>query len=459
MKQLYLSATQKSSGKTTLSIGLTRLFYQRGHCVQPFKKGPDYIDPMWLSLAAGRPCYNLDFHTTPAADIYRTFINYAANADISLIEGNVGLFDSIDPRGSYSNAELVKLLQVPLILVIDAKGMGRGIAPLLLGYQTFDPALRIHGVILNQVGGERHANNLRRVIEHYTDLPILGILPRYDELSITERHLGLIPSNEITAAEEQIARIAMRVAAHVDVDALLSLMTTASNPLPTDLIPAVMPSTPPHIRIGIARDCAFGFYYPDDLLALEHAGAELIPFSPVNDPELPTVDALFIGGGFPECYMQALEDNHTMRQAIKNWVADNKPVYAECGGLMYLCQRIHWHGHVNQLCGVLNADIAMHPRPQGRGYVRLRETAAFPWAGDDLIGREVLAHEFHHSSVIKTDPTWQYAYDVLRGSGVDGQHDGIVAQNVLANYAHLRSTGGNNWTGRFVQHICKTLDG
>jgi cobyrinic acid a,c-diamide synthase len=455
MAHLYLAATRKSSGKTTLSIGLTRALRRRGHRVQPFKKGPDYIDPLWLSQAAGRSCLNLDYHTTPADEIVAAFAHALADADLGFVEGNVGLFDSIDLHGANSNAELAKLLGAPVVLVVDVQGMTRGLAPLLLGYVAFDPTLAIAGVILNKVGGDRHEGNLRRVVEHYTDLPVLGSVPRLAGLGIEERHLGLMPSNEASGAETTVERITDLVAEYVDLAAIERLAAAA--PLPA--APAVRPprqvggGTP--VRIGIARDEAFGFYYPDDLAALTRGGAELVPFSPVSDSDLPAVDALLIGGGFPEVRMRELDDNALMRAAVADFIGSGKPAYAECGGLMYLAERLHWHGRSNRMCGVLHADVAMYERPQGRGYVRLAETAAFPWPrpGNRGPGQEIRAHEFHHSAVIDPDPSWVYGYQVLRGAGIDGRHDGIVQGNLLANYAHLRAVGGVGWTDRFLDHV------
>ncbi|KAA6187448.1 cobyrinate a,c-diamide synthase [Thiohalocapsa marina] len=457
MSYLYLSAPSKSSGKTTLSIGLAAELRRRGRRVQPFKKGPDYIDPLWLTEAAGHTCLNLDFNTTPAADITAAFCRQLQGADIGLIEGNVGLFDSVDLHGRHSNAELARLLGAPVVLVVNAQGLGRGIAPLLLGYQAFDPALRIAGVVLNRIGGDRHGGNLRRVVEHYTDIPVLGLVPRAAEVGIEERHLGLMPSNEAGAAAATVERIRALVADHMDMERVEALALDAR--LPSGSAPA--PEQAPvaaDVRIGIARDEAFGFYYPDDLLALQRAGAELVPFSPVHDPQLPPVDGLFIGGGFPEYRMHELERNGSMRAAVADFIAAGGPVYAECGGLMYLARRLHWQGRSSRMCGVLGRDVAMHARPQGRGYVRLRETEQFPWAplpgaSQNSAPREIAAHEFHHSALVDPDPDWRFAYQVLRGTGIDGRHDGVVHNNLLASYAHLRDVGGVGWTARFVEHV------
>jgi len=458
MASLYIAAPQKSSGKTTLSIGLCREFTRRGLAVQPFKKGPDYIDPLWLGQAAGRSCFNLDFHTMSESEIRSAFARELGTADLGLIEGNVGLFDSTRLDGAHSNAELAKLIGAPVVLVVNCHGLARGIAPLLQGYLAFDPGLDIAGVILNKVGGGRHGENLVRVVEHYTDLPVLGLLRRTDEISIDERHLGLMPSNEAEDAEVWIERIRARIADQVDLDRLLGIAERASclQPEPVSIIePAPSGDL---VRIGIARDAAFGFYYPDDLRALAAGGAELVPFSPISDSVLPEVDALFIGGGFPEYRMAELEDNRLMRQAIRDFVADDRPLYAECGGLMYLCSRLCWKGERRSMVGALDADVEMRDRPQGRGYVRLSETEAFPWPRlESAPSDAVAAHEFHHSAILKPDPDWRYGYTVRRGTGIDGSHDGIVQGNLLACYSHLRAVGGNRWTDRFLAHIRRTL--
>jgi cobyrinic acid a,c-diamide synthase len=455
MAHLYISATHKSSGKTTLSIGLCRALSLLGRRVRPFKKGPDYIDPLWLGRAAGRDCLNLDFNTMARDEIRASFAAAMAGADLGLIEGNLGLFDSVDLAGEGSNAALAKLLDAPVILVIDVQGMSRGVAPLLHGYQTFDPDLAIAGVIFNKVGGSRHEANLRRVAEHYTDLPVLGAVHRGAEMQIAERHLGLMPSNETDQAEAQIERIRSFVAAQLDIDRLIAIAEAA--PHAATPVPEVLSAHEGEVvRIAVARDDAFGFYYADDLNALRRAGAQLLEFSPVRDPELPSADGLLIGGGFPEFRMVELEANRSMRASIFDFVASGGPAYAECGGLMYLCRGLRWGNDYRAMCGVLDADTAMHERPQGRGYVRLRETAAFPWPRSSHHGKsEVRAHEFHHSALASPSPSpdWVYGYRVLRGTGIDGKHDAVVHKNLLASYSHLRDVGGTGWTERFVAHV------
>ena len=453
-RRLLISATHKSSGKTTISVGLCAALRQRGLKVQAFKKGPDYIDPIWLTLASGRRCRNLDPYLSDNAEYRGTFRRHAAAADISIVEGNKGLYDGLALDGSNSNAAVAKVLGLPVVLVIDARGMTRGIAPLILGYQAFDRDVRIAGVILNNLGGSRHEAKLRMVIEHYTGVRVLGAVHCDPRLAIVERHLGLLPSNEADGAEQRVNEIAAVIGRQVDLDGVLQLAADVP-PLavPGDTIADPWPPAEGDVRIGVAQDRAFGFYYADDLDALRAAGASLIRFDTLADAQLPNVDALFIGGGFPELFAAELEANASLRARIRAAVEAGLPVYAECGGLMYLARTLTHKGQVFRMVGAIPGDVVMHARPVGRGYVNLQETAAFPWplapAGETI----VRAHEFHYSSLDNLPPDLRCAYTVKRGHGIDGQRDGIVVNNVLASYAHLRSAGGNLWATRFVDFV------
>jgi cobyrinic acid a,c-diamide synthase len=446
MTRLLVSAAHKSSGKTSVAIGLAAALRARGLTVQPFKKGPDYIDPLWLSAAAARACRSLDLYLSPADEVQRTFVAAAAGADVALVEGNKGLYDGLSLDGSNSNAALAKLLELPVVLVLDARGMTRGVAPLILGYQAFDRDIRIAGVILNRLGGARHEAKLRAVIEHYTDVPVLGALHEDARLAIDERHLGLMPATESAQANERIDALAQAVASAVDLDRVLAL-GGACAPRADAAQTAPKPQRR-RLRIGIARDRAFGFYYPEDLEGFERAGAELVFFDALADAHLPPVDALFIGGGFPEVLAAELSANRTLLAEIRNAVEGGLPTYAECGGLMLLARSITWNNVTWPMAGALAADVVMHARPVGRGYVHLRETDACPWPS--RAAGTIRAHEFHHSTLINVDPALRYAYRVERGHGIDGERDGIVYRNTLASYAHLRSVAGNDWPARFV---------
>jgi cobyrinic acid a,c-diamide synthase len=449
MNRLFVSAAHKSSGKTTVCIGLCAALRARGEAVQPFKKGPDYIDPLWLGLAASRPCYNLDAYLMSAEEIRAQVARHMRGATLGIVEGNKGLYDGLDLHGSNSNAAMAALLGTPVVLVIDARGMTRGIAPLILGYQAFDPNIRIAGVILNQLGGSRHEAKLRAVIEHYTGVPVLGAVQHDERMAIAERHLGLVPSNEAEDARRRVDEIAAHIAAQVDLDQLLAVSRQAA-PLQGGEPVADAAGGPP-VRIGIARDAAFGFYYPGDLDALRAAGAELVSFDALHAEHLPPVDGVFIGGGFPETHMEALAANASLRRELHDAIEAGLPAYAECGGLMYLARGIEWNGRAAPMVGVIPADIVMHSRPVGRGYVHLRETGHGLWPRP--AAPLIHAHEFHYSSVENLAPDVEFAYEVERGHGIDGRHDGIVRKNLLASYAHLCDVAGNPWARRFVDFV------
>jgi cobyrinic acid a,c-diamide synthase len=459
MPRLLVSAAHKSSGKTTLTLGLAAALAARGLAVQTFKKGPDYIDPMWLARASGRPCVNLDPYLMPDTEIAACFDRHATGAEIALVEGNKGLYDGLALDGSNSNAALARQLGLPVVLVLDARGMTRGIAPLILGYQAFDRELRIAGVILNQVGGSRHEAKLRAVIEHYTDVPVLGAVARDARLAMPERHLGLMPTAEHDDAAAQVRHLGDIVGTQVDLDRLLTAARSAgpragaaaASPPRRD---AALAAVQPPVRIGIARDRAFAFYYPDDLAALVAAGAQLVPFDTLRDARLPAVDGLFIGGGFPEMFMAELQANVGLRTELREAVDAGLPVYAECGGLMYLARSITWNGRSASMVGAIPGDAVMHERPMGRGYVHLEESAAHPWPAG-AVPAALRAHEFHYSSLENLAPDVGFAYRVRRGHGVDGSRDGIVHRNLLASYAHQRGVGGNAWPARFVAFVRK----
>ncbi len=458
MNRLLISAAHKSSGKTTLSVGLCAAFRAQGKTVQSFKKGPDYIDPMWLSRACGRDCHNLDFYTMQHDEILATLDKYSQTSEISIIEGNKGLYDGLDIEGSNSNAALAQLTQTPVILVIDVQGVTRGIAPLILGYQNFEPDINIAGVIFNQIRGSRHESKLRAVIEHYTDVPVVGAVYHNPELKITERHLGLIPSNEAREADAKVAQIGNLIAEQVDLAKLAQIATSAPKLPAYQFDRQQQTNSKDKVRIAVADDAAFGFYYPEDFEALEAAGAKLFFFDSLNDKQLPDCDALFIGGGFPEANMQALSNNRSLRENIFNAIEKGMPAYAECGGLMYLSRCIHWNEQSHEMVGIIPADTRMYKTPQGRGYIQLTETKNQIWPSV-IESQETLiipGHEFHYSTLENTEPL-KFAYRVVRGTGIDGENDGIVYKNLLANYAHLRDTSTNHWAQRFVEFIRRTL--
>ncbi len=461
MAYLYIAAAHKSSGKTSVAVGLTAALVKRGLVIQTFKKGPDYIDPLWLARAAGKACYNLDFFTQTSIEIEAAFAQKSRNADISIIEGNKGLFDGLDVNGSDSNAALSKLLSVPVVLAIDTGGMTRGIAPLIRGYLDFDREVDIRGVILNKVGGSRHESKLRAALERYTDIEVLGTIGRDVALEIPERHLGLIPANEVDhtgIADTMIGRLATAVSSGVDLDRIIDIAgLPAGKPEPAASSQQQRPRVQPDVRIAIARDAAFGFYYPNDLEAFAAEGAELVAFDALNDTRLPEVDGLFIGGGFPEIYLKELSANQGLLEDIRQALAAGMPAYAECGGLMYLARSIRWRGEKRNMVGVVPADVIVGSRPQGRGYMVLEETGKSPWLSSpcdpDAVTACIPAHEFHYARLENLPDDASYAYRVARGSGIDGRHDGIVVANLLAGFAHHSNTQANPWVRHFVNFV------
>ncbi len=450
MRPLYVSATRQTSGKTAVSIGLCAALTARGIPVQAFKKGPDYIDPLWLARASARPCFNLDFRTMGREEILGYLRQRGSDAGLCLVEGNKGLHDGVDPGGGDSNAALAKLLDAEVVLVVDAQGMTRGVAPLVLGQSAFDAEVRFRGVILNNVRGARHESKLRAALERYTDLEVLGAIPRDPRMRLDMRHLGLVPCTEQPDADRLIAGLAQCLEANVAIDALLPARPPVSARRPAA---AAANAREPDLRIAIARDPAFGFYYPDDLEMLEREGARLLSFDTLRDRALPRADALFIGGGFPERHLAALEANEPLRGEIRRAIDSGMPAYAECGGLMYLTRSIEWKGERRVMVGAIDAETRVHPHPVGRGYTHLAATSEHPWGGHASSPEPFHAHEFHYSELAGLPRETRFGFRVLRGAGVDGEHDGIVVNNVLACYCHQRAVGTRNWARDFVAFI------
>ncbi len=447
VKRVLISAPHRSSGKSTISIGLCAAWQRQGLQVQPFKKGPDYIDPMWLSAATGRDCCNLDFFMMGRKEILRSFGASSRGADLNVIEGNMGFFDGLDLEGSDSTAALSRLLKAPAILVVNARGMTRGVAPLLLGHLQFEPGTPVAGVILNRVRGTRHEKKLKEALDRYAHIAVVGAIPDQKEAIIRERHLGLTPVRESAGLPAVVDRLADLVSTYVDLERIREI-AAAAPPLPV-APQALTPLPPPQVRIGVAWDPAFTFYYPENLRALRAAGAELVFFNTMTEENLPAVNGLYMGGGFPEIFMDELEGNRSLRHEIKGRIEEGLPVYAECGGLMYLSRSISFAGKRCPMVGALPCDVEMKRRPMGHGYVVLRPAGESPWAS---AGVEVRGHEFHHSRVVNLGKV-AFAYKMVRGFGVDGEHDGMVYRNVLASYAHLHIASAPAWAERFVSLV------
>jgi len=449
--RIVVAAPRGRSGKTAVSVGLCAAFRRRGLRVQPFKRGPDFIDPSWLSAAAGCPCRNLDVYLMGEEQVRARFAEGCRGVDLALVEGAMGLFDGLNHKGLGSTAHVARLLRSPVILVVDTSRMTRSVAALVQGYASFDPYLRLAGVVLNNVAGARHEARLRQALAQYTDVPVLGAIPRRKSLAITQRHLGLVPRQEHRDQETVLDSFCQAVLDYLDIDAVRAIAeaapslpgTSASLPSPSEQgVPLAERPT-----IGVAFDAAFSFYYPSNLEALVAAGADLVGINTLEDDALPAVDALYLGGGFPEMFMSELEANEALRDAIRVQAQAGLPIYAECGGLMYLAESIRWGTRFAEMTGVLPVQVEVTDRPQGHGYVRLRALPDNPW----FRNREVVrGHEFHHSRLASAGRA-QFGYRVERGSGIDGAHEGLVQGRVLASYAHLHVASVPTWADRFVE--------
>jgi len=412
--------------------------------VQPFKKGPDYIDPSWLTAASGRGCYNLDPIMAPEEALLALFRRGGQGADVALVEGAMGLYDGYDLSGQGSTARLARLIGSPVILVVNTSRMTRSVAAMIGGYRSFEPETDIAGVILNNVSGSRHEEKLIKAVEQYCGIPVLGSVPRDADLNIAERHLGLVPFPEAEEAGLVVGRIEHRLEGCLDLDRVLAIASSAGAIATAD---AKMPAKKPaRVRIGVIRDRAFNFYYRENLEALGEAGAELVFIDSMRDQYLPDIGGLYIGGGFPELFLKELEANFSLRRCIRQAIEEYLPVYAECAGLMYLCRGIRWHNEQFEMVGVIPAELELCSRPQGHGYVRVEvahENPLFPR------GLTFWGHEFHHSKMSFKDDL-SFAYWVKRGHGIDGRVDGIVYKNVFAAYTHLYAPGVPGWAEALV---------
>jgi len=440
---VLISAPQGRSGKTVVSLALCALLRRRGLSVQPFKKGPDYIDPSWLTGAAGRSCRNLDLFFMPEETLLASFQQACQGADVALIEGAMGLYDGLDSAGWGSTAHLARLLNVPVILVVNAARMTGSIAAMVMGYQRFQPDVKIAGVILNNVSGSRHERKLTTAVEQYCHIPVVGSIPRDTDLYMAERHLGLIPFPEAEKPESTVERICRKLEPHLNID---SILTIAHSFEAAPRIPLTgFKNKTSLAKIGVMLDRVFNFYYPENLEALGRAGADLVFIDSLQD-RLPDVDGLYIGGGFPELFLEELEANRLLRLDIANAIEDGLPVYAECAGLMYLCRSIRWQGQWHEMVGIIPAEVDMSVRPQGHGYVKaevIEENSYFP------VGLTLRGHEFHHSKLSKLDGV-KFAYRIRQGHGIDGEVDGIIYKNVFAAYTHLHALSIPGWAEAFV---------
>jgi cobyrinic acid a,c-diamide synthase len=462
--RIMIAALRGGSGKTILSIGLIAAWRKLGKSIAPFKKGPDYIDAGWLALAAGRPCYNLDSFLLSPTDNLTSFLSHSKDHDISVIEGNRGLFDGIDLEGSTSTAELAKLLQTPVVMCVDCTKITRTMAAVVSGCARFDPDVRIKGIVLNRVANPRHEKKLRDSIEHYSKIPVVGAIPKQSHEYFPERHLGLVPTAEHDWANESIEAIAGIAQKHIDLDAIVKI---AQNAPELNAECGMRPATSsaesnaeferPGIgdrqqkpRIGIIKDSAFQFYYPENIDALVAAGAEIEFISPLEIQALPQLHALYIGGGFPETHAAQLSENIAFSRQLKAMVEDGFPIYAECGGLMYLGEELILEDRSYAMTGILPLVFDFYKRPQGHGYTIVKVDGENPYFP---VGAEIKGHEFHYSrlknwSGQKSDLVFQ----MQRGAGIHEDRDGILYKNVLATYTHIHALGNPEWAEALVRN-------
>ncbi len=452
--RILIAALRGGSGKTIVSLGLIASWRKRGMAISPFKKGPDFIDAGWLALAAGRPCHNLDTFLMPTEKIRLSFTHRTLPSDLAVIEGNRGLYDGIDLEGSTSTSELAKLLQAPVVLIVDCTKSTRTVAAMVLGSVRFDPDVNICGVILNRVGGARHESIIRKTVEQYCALPVLGAIPKIEAEAFPERHMGLVPTPEHVRAGDAIEKAADMAEQYLDIDRLLTIARQAPHlaaPSATgnDKTDFRLARKGPSPRIGVIRDAAFQFYYPENLEALEASGAEILMLSALSDPGLPSLDGLYIGGGFPETQGEALADNKRFRRDVRRLAEKGLPIYAECGGLMYLGESLVLDGVTYPMVGLLPIIFGFSKRPQGHGYTVFEVEKPNPYFKP---GTRVRGHEFHYSNVLE----WRgkpadLAFRMIRGGGLDGKGDGVCYKNTLATYSHIHALGTPSWAEAMVQ--------
>lgn len=451
LPRVLIAGTHSGVGKTTLTLALMSGLQDRGLRVQGFKVGPDYIDPSHHAAVTGRPSRNLDTWMMGNSACRETFLHAVSGAnaaDISIIEGVMGLYDGHrDGSGVGSTAELAKLLHAPVILLVDARGIAQSAAALVMGYRDFDKEVNISGVILNNVSGENHFRFLKLPIERHCDLPVLGYLKRELQITLPERHLGLVTSAEYTESAAHYSRLTVALE-HIDIERIIGIADSAQDmPLGQGNL-FCHPKERVSTRIALARDAAFSFYYEDNLDILRLCGAEIVPFSPISDPALPPdIDAVYIGGGFPELYAGKLESNESMRADIKAAADRGVAIYAECGGMMYLLERlIDFEGNSYKMSGVLPGTAKMTEKRQDLGYVDVRSV------NDNILcakGEVFRGHTFHWSSLMDIPEETTFAYEVSR-LDEEARPDGICKDNVLASYTHVHFAGSPHMAMRLL---------
>ncbi|WP_277058617.1 cobyrinate a,c-diamide synthase [Trichlorobacter lovleyi] len=453
--RFMIAGTGSGVGKTSLTLGLVAALKRRGLAVQTFKVGPDFLDPTWLAMASGRPCYNLDGWMCGEAYVRRLFSEKCRDADIAIIEGVMGLFDGADPATSEgSSAEIARWLATPVLLTVNAHGVARTLAATVAGFCSFEPDVQIAGIIANQTGSDRHAEWLTAALQAADLPPLAGAVPRNSLPRLPSRHLGLVTAGGETCTPQLLLELADQVERSLQLDTLLGLAAAAPE---MQRAPIVRPDrSPSSVRIGVAEDAAFHFYYPDNLEALEAHGAELMRFSPLTDSALPPdLDGIYLGGGYPEAHAAQLAANVQMLAALRSFTASGRPLYAECGGLMYLSSGIELlDGSRHAMAGILPFWTRMLPKRKALGYVEVTQAQAtlLGAAGQTLRG-----HEFHYSELIEEPvATEARPYLVRKRRVAQTIQDGYQQGNLLASYLHLQFAAHPECAAAFVQ-TCRRL--
>jgi cobyrinic acid a,c-diamide synthase len=446
--RLVIAGLSGDSGKTIASLSFVVALRRKGFSVSVFKKGPDYIDPAWLSMAAQKPCRSLDTFMVDRERVRQSFVTHADKTGFSIIEGNRGLYDGRDVEGTHSTAELAKLIGAPVILVAGAAKTTRTLAAIVKGCVDFDPGVNIAGVILNRVAGDRHVSVITRAIDEYCGLPVLGAIPKLgdDSRLIPGRHLGLVTPSEYGDNAELNERLNIIARRYLDVDEMMDIAASATPLVVAGHRPARARRSE-NVRIGYFSDSVFTFYYPENLEALQTEGAELVPVSSLEAPELPEIDALYIGGGFPETHAEQLAGNRAMMKSVRNGVAGGLPVYAECGGLIYLARSLKHEGRTYRMSGVFPVDLEMHAKPVGHGYTKARVVHPNPFYD---VGTEIRGHEFHYTGVAGSLGEVETCFEITRGTGLGETRDGLIRNNTLACYTHVHADGTRNWASSIV---------
>ncbi len=449
--RILVAALKGGAGKTLVTMGLVAALRKRGLRVSVFKKGPDYIDANWLGFAADRPCYNLDSYLMDNQVILDSFVKRSRDSDIAVIEGARGLFDGVDSSGAYSTAELAKTLRAPTILIVEGSKMSGTAAALAKGCQVMDPELMLEAVILNRVAGSRHENILKTSILNACGIPTIGTIGKQTLKNFPQRHLGLLPIDEHPAASALIDQIQSVISQNVDIEAIFEIACRARkiNVEPCSGELRKPDRTVADVKIGFLRDSAFQFYYEDNLDALKATGAHLVEISALTDTNLPEIHGLYIGGGFPETNAEALASNISFKKSLREAVKKGLPVYAECGGLMYLSRSLAVDSKEFPMVGVFPMVTVLKRKPQGLGYIEVEVVSENPFYP---VGAIIKGHEFHYSSVVmENESNPVYAFRVLRGFGMDGTHDGICVNNAIGSYLHVHALGVRTWADAMAQ--------